>query len=170
MPPPLAETHTPRGLLRLAARLPIWLYRVGLGWLLGSRFLMLTHVGRKTGLLRRVVVEVVDHDPATDTYVIASGWGRKSDWYRNIQKTPGVVVDVGRKHFAATAVPLSQGEAEHRLRIYAERHPSAARALGKLILGLSLQGTPEDYRLLAESIPLVAFHPKPLSASEIEAT
>jgi deazaflavin-dependent oxidoreductase (nitroreductase family) len=57
-----------------------------MGWMLGGRFLMLTHTGRKSGKRRHVVVEVVDHAKTTDTYYIASGWGEKSDWSQNIQK------------------------------------------------------------------------------------
>ncbi|MBE3142614.1 MAG: hypothetical protein IMZ61_01640 [Planctomycetes bacterium] len=40
---------SPRGLLRLSLRLPILLYKAHLGWVLGDRFLMLTHTGRKSG-------------------------------------------------------------------------------------------------------------------------
>lgn len=54
--PGFVDARPPRGLLRLAARLPLWLYRAGLGWLLSNRFLMLTHIGRKSGLPRQVVV------------------------------------------------------------------------------------------------------------------
>lgn len=50
----------PRGLLRLGFRLPIWLYRLNLGWILGERFLLLTHTGRKSGLVRQTVIEVYD--------------------------------------------------------------------------------------------------------------
>jgi hypothetical protein len=39
------KSSPPRGLARLAFRLPIWLYRLRLGWLLGDRFLLLTHIG-----------------------------------------------------------------------------------------------------------------------------
>jgi len=35
--------------LRLAFRLPIYLYRLDLGWLLGHRFLLLVHRGRESG-------------------------------------------------------------------------------------------------------------------------
>jgi hypothetical protein len=56
----------PKGLLRLMLRLPIWLYRLRLGWLLGNRFLLLTHVGRKTGLPHQTVVEVVSHSSTKD--------------------------------------------------------------------------------------------------------
>jgi hypothetical protein len=37
---------------RLAMRAPIGLYRVGLGGLLGTRFLLLEHVGRSSGPAR----------------------------------------------------------------------------------------------------------------------
>ncbi len=44
------EIHPPRGLARIGFRIPIILYRLGLGGLLGTRFLLLTHTGRKSGL------------------------------------------------------------------------------------------------------------------------
>jgi hypothetical protein len=55
----------PAGALRLAFRLPIYLYRLDLGWLLGHRFLLFAHLGRKSGLLRETVLEVILYDPAT---------------------------------------------------------------------------------------------------------
>lgn len=59
---------------------PIWLYRARLGFVLGSRTLMLEHVGRKSGAKRYVVLEVVGH-PAPDTYVVASGFGEHAQWF-----------------------------------------------------------------------------------------
>ncbi len=96
--------------LRLGLRLPIWLYRARLGWLLDDRFLMLTHTGRKSGLPRRTVIEVVRHDRQADTYYVVSGWGEKSDWYQNIKKNPDVTVQVGGREFRATAefIPLDE--------------------------------------------------------------
>ena len=38
----LAAQHPVRGLLRFGVRLPLWLYRLHLGWLLGERLLRLT--------------------------------------------------------------------------------------------------------------------------------
>lgn len=77
---------TPRGLLRLGLRLPVWLYRLRLGRLLGRRFVMVTHTGRKSGRQHQTVLEVVRYDPATGVVVVASGWGEKADWFRNILK------------------------------------------------------------------------------------
>ena len=39
--------------------MPIYLYRLDLGRLLGHRFLLLVHRGRKSGLLRETVLEVI---------------------------------------------------------------------------------------------------------------
>lgn len=146
----------PQGLLRLMLRLPIWLYRLRLGWLLDNRFLLLTHVGRKTGLPHQTVVEVVSYDSTDDSYVIASGWGEKSDWFRNIQKTPEVRVQVGRRSFQAHATRLSVAEAEEELLDYARKHPAAFRELAKFMVGDHLGATKEDCNRLAQSIPLVA--------------
>ena len=53
----------PTGVSRWLFRMPIGLYRLRLGWLLGDRFLLLHHTGRKSGLPRQAVVEVVTREP-----------------------------------------------------------------------------------------------------------
>ena len=156
----LTQRGHPSGLLRVLLRLPIWLYRAHAGWLLGHRFMLLTHIGRKSGRLRQVVLEVVQYDPGTGVSVVASGWGEESNWFRNVQKTPTVTVTLGRRRFKATAVRLAQSEAELALLDYAHHHPLAFRELSKLMIGRRLRGTAEDCRWMAHAIPLVAFQPK----------
>lgn len=108
---------------RWLVRAPIWIYRARAGALLGSRLLMLEHVGRKSGSRRYVVLEVLDH-PARDTYVVASGFGEKAQWFRNIQANPQVRVHAGSRAPApATARVLSQQEADRTLAAYRNRHP-----------------------------------------------
>ena len=157
----LATEHPVRGLLRFGVRLPLWLYRAHLGWMLGERFLRLTHIGRKSGKPHQTVLEVVDRDQATDSYIVTSGWGEKSDWFLNVQKTPDVVIDVGRRRFQVKAVPLPVDEAAQWLIHYARQHPLTFRELSRVMLGEALSGTPEDCRRLAESVPAVAFRPRP---------
>ncbi len=152
------QVHPPRGWKRIAWRLPIWLYRARLGWLLGSRFLLLTHTGRKSGLPRHAVLEVVRHDRATNTYFVASGFGEKSDWFRNVMKTPQVAIQVGRREMAATAERLPLEDAERELLDYGRRHPRALRNLAR-ILGYRIENTEEDVRALAQVVPIVAFRP-----------
>jgi hypothetical protein len=72
---------SPGKALRLGLRVPILLHRLHLGWLLEERFLLLTHNGRSSGLPRHAISEVVGHHKDTDTYFVASGWGKKPDWY-----------------------------------------------------------------------------------------
>jgi deazaflavin-dependent oxidoreductase (nitroreductase family) len=110
---------------RALVRAPIWVYRARLGFLFGSRLLMLEHTGRATGIPRQVVLEVIDH-PDPDTYVVASGFGRRAQWFRNVRANPRVRVQVrGRGPRPATARVLGPGEAGRVLAAYRRRHPRA---------------------------------------------
>ncbi len=140
---------SPGRLTRHLARLPILLYRLRLGWLLGGRFLLLTHVGRKTGLQRRTMLEVVHHDADSATYFVAAAWGEKAQWLRNIQAHSQVEVTVGRRSSGAIARAVSQEEAERVLETYARQHRIAMRVLGR-VLGSS------DPHKLAQTLPIVA--------------
>ncbi len=73
---------------RRAFRLPIHLYHWGGGGLLGRRFMLLIHIGRRSGLRRETVLEVMEYRPTGPEIVVMSGFGRDSDWLRNIE-TPG---------------------------------------------------------------------------------
>src|SRR5690348_16683113 len=55
---------------RLMYRAPIVLYRMGLGWMLGHQFLLLTHAGRKTGRVHETVLKVLRYDPRTGENVV----------------------------------------------------------------------------------------------------
>lgn len=155
---PIDTARRTGGLTRLLFRLPVWLYRLRLGWLLGRRFLLINHVGRKSGRHYRTVVEVARHDPATKTYVVASGYGPGADWYRNLGHTPDVTIQVGRRRMDAHAELLSPQESAEEMVDYARRHPAAARNLTKMI-GYEVDGSEADYRELGQSqIPFVALH------------
>ncbi|MCX2729566.1 nitroreductase family deazaflavin-dependent oxidoreductase [Saccharopolyspora sp. NFXS83] len=110
---------------RALMRAPILLYRARLGFLLGSRLLMLEHLGRNSGVVRHVVLEVIGH-PAPDVYVIASGFGERAQWYRNLMANPRVRISVaGHNTAPATARRLPTAEADSALADYARRHPRA---------------------------------------------
>jgi len=156
----VTENAAPRGFARLAFRLPIWLYRLRLGWLLGDRLLLLTHIGRKSGQPRQAVIEVVRHDPASDSYTIASGFGAQVDWFRNIQKNPNVLVQVGARCLEAIAEQLPLDVAADELRDYAQRHPHAFRTITKRLLGHELDGSAESCRRLAADVPVVGLRPR----------
>jgi deazaflavin-dependent oxidoreductase (nitroreductase family) len=110
--------------LRPLVRAPIWIYKARAGALFGSRILMLEHLGRKSGARRYAVLEVVDHE--SDSYVVASGFGRKAQWFRNIQANPRVRVYVGsHAPRRAAARVLDPTEADRALAAYRSRHPRA---------------------------------------------
>lgn len=110
---------------RKLMRAPIWLFRARLGVVFGSRMLMLEHIGRKSGERRYVVLEVFDH-PQSNVFIVPSGFGTKSQWFRNIQANPQVRVTVGsRSPVVATARRLTQEEADESLRRYIDRHAQA---------------------------------------------
>jgi hypothetical protein len=67
--------RSPSPLLRACFSAPRWLYYLGLGRLLGHRFMLLTHCGRRSGRTFQTVLEVVQYDPRTQESVVCSGWG-----------------------------------------------------------------------------------------------
>ncbi|QKW37314.1 nitroreductase family deazaflavin-dependent oxidoreductase [Actinomadura sp. NAK00032] len=152
----------PTGLRRRLWRLPIRLYRMGLGPLLGRRIMLLTHTGRVSGLPRQVVIEVVQKEE--DGYVAASGFGPRADWYRNVMATPEVTIQVAGTRTQATAAPIATDEGAEIMARYAVRHPSAARRLCKL-MGFAVDGSTEDYREVGRHIPFVRFTKRPAAAA-----
>ena len=155
----LIVDRPPSKALRFGLGLPIWLYRLRLGWLLGNRFLMLTHMGRRSGKPRRTVIEVVHHDQATDTYYAVSGWGAKADWYQNIQKNPSVMIHVGTRKFHGRATFIPFAKELEIMEDYIHDHPIAFTELSSLFLGERLIASSDAAQRLAEKMPMVAFHP-----------
>lgn len=143
---PRAATGTPQGraitatgaavrLLRARwlVRAPIRCHQARLGFVLGARFLMLEHAGRTSGLKRYVVLEVVDH-PSPDRYVVASGFGTRAQWFRNLQANPAVRVYLrSKKPVSATARLLPPEEtsavlAHYETRDLGQRSSQSSRA------------------------------------------
>lgn len=94
-PPALAAAQPLRHAFKLFNRGMLLLWRLGLGrWLnswpaVGGRILVLVHRGRRSGRIYRTPVnyaEVGGH-----LYVTA-GFGRVSDWYRNVRAHPAVEI------------------------------------------------------------------------------
>lgn len=138
-----AFDNPPRGLARLLARLPILVYRLGLGRWLGHRFLLLHHRGRKSGIDRTVVLEVLHYQPADGSYLIASGFGEKSDWWQNLRASPRTRIEVAGSTHEVLAVFLQTTDASRELELYAEEHPIAARILFAIFRDGSVRQWPD---------------------------
>jgi deazaflavin-dependent oxidoreductase (nitroreductase family) len=150
----------PRGLLRLALRAPIWLYRAKLGWLTANRLLYLAHRGRKTGARREVVVETVRWDPAVPEVVVIAAWGKNPDWYRNIQAAPAIEVRLGRHRWVAPEHRFLDGdEARATLLAYQRAHPHAWKRIAPL-LGFPTDPDDPAWPEVAAGVHAIAFRPR----------
>jgi len=149
----------PTGFLRLFFRFPILLYEIGLSWLFGNRFLMLTHLGRNSGQLHHTVLEVLYHDRNNGRYYVLSGWGVNSNWYNNISKNPEVIVNVNGHNFEALAVKVSIENAAELIIDYCRKHPKAMQILSKRILGIEVSCKKEDIEMLSKSLPVIRLQP-----------
>jgi deazaflavin-dependent oxidoreductase (nitroreductase family) len=150
---------------RLAAllRAPSGLYRLGLGRLLGRRFLALTHRGRRTGRLYTTVLEVVRWRPDAGEAVVVSGFGPDANWYRNVIAGGAVEVRIGHTRFGPDVRVLGAAEAAAALADYERRNRLAAlviRAVLGQLTGRPYDGSPAARDRLVRQLPFVAFTPE----------
>lgn len=84
---------------------------------------MVEHLGRSSGLPRYVCLEAVER-PSPHRVVIVSGFGERSQWYRNLIATPQCHVSIERiRRAPATARFLAEPEATEILDRYRARRP-----------------------------------------------
>ena len=95
---------SPQALAKSIFRLPLYLYQLGWGpalkWI---PLLILTTEGRKSGIARHVLVEYRRHG---SKYYIVSGWGKNTDWYKNVLQNPRVTIQFGSEVFDANAIAV----------------------------------------------------------------
>ena len=149
---------TPGAALRLAFRLPVYLYRWRLGWLFGRRLLLLTHRGRKSGREYQTALEVIRYDPTERESIVVSAWGEKADWYRNLRRSPAVEITSGRERYVPEQRFLDPEEVYAEIAGYERNHPWLARLIPRL-LGHRLDGTQAARRAFAASLRMAAFRP-----------
>ena len=151
------------GMMRYIFRAPAYLYRWHMGRLLGHRLLLLEHTGRRSGLRRHTVLEVVDYRKAGPEAVVVSAFGQNADWLQNIEATRDEEVTVGAQHFAASHRILSEEEAMTVIQGYEYRNRFIApvvRAGLSWVAGWPYRCTTEDRQRLVRQLPLIAFRPR----------
>jgi deazaflavin-dependent oxidoreductase (nitroreductase family) len=125
--------------------------------LLGGRFVLLKHTGRRSSRERQTVLEVVFHDLASARVIVCSGWGERSDWYRNVMANPNITFESNGISHCGVAHQLSVIDAASVLELYGRRHPRAFAALAKRMLADPPTGDPEPLAMrLAADLPVVA--------------
>ena len=141
----------------------VYLYDWRLGFLLGPRFLLLTHTGRRSGISRQTVLEVMEYRPESGEAIAMSGFGRDSNWLLNINANPNEKIQLGSRHFRATHRLLGEDEAIRVLASYERRNwlvASIVRRVLSWLTGWPYRGTEEDRRLVVRQLPLIAFRPR----------
>jgi len=155
---PRKEDEKAPSLLIPIFKLPVFLYRLHLGWLLGKRFMQITHVGRHSGNVRRTVLAVLRFDEKTKEIYAVSAW-KGSDWYYNIRAAPPLQVETGFVRYVPAQRTLSPEEITTTFVEYCKRHPIFSRMICR-IPGWKWDSTYEEFLELARTLHGVAFGPK----------
>ncbi len=152
-----AIERLPRFIWRLFQFLPPRLaYSLGLGSIAGRAVLLLTTIGRKSGLPR---VTPLLYDEIDGIIYVGSARGAKADWYQNLRANPNVEVMVGPRRIEGCAElitdPLQVADfLEKRLKL----HPILAAVVMR-VEGLGSPPSRERLVSYAKRRTLVAIRP-----------
>jgi deazaflavin-dependent oxidoreductase (nitroreductase family) len=152
-----------RFFLRLIKYPPRIAYALGLGPIYGRLVLLLTTIGRKSGLPR---VTPLQYEEVDGIYYVAAARGQKADWFRNIMAHPQVAVRVRNKHFHGLAEPITDpARIADFLELRLERRP---RMIGALFQAQRLSARPDRVQLeqYAANRAMVIIRPNGAQSSE----
>jgi deazaflavin-dependent oxidoreductase (nitroreductase family) len=136
---------------------PQILYALGLGPIYGRLVLLLTTMGRKSGLER---ITPLQYDEIDGKIMIGSARGTSADWYRNILANPNVKVRVKSRQFEGTAEAISDIE---QVADYLEyKLAKRPRMVGMIMKfeGFPDQPTRKDFEAYAANRAMVIISPK----------
>jgi deazaflavin-dependent oxidoreductase (nitroreductase family) len=130
---------------------------VGLGSIAGRTVLLLTTVGRRSGLPR---ITPLLYDEIDGIIYVGSVRGARADWYQNLLANPNVEIRLGSEHIKGCAEPISDpikvaDFLEKRLKL----HPILAATVMR-VEGLGTTPSREQLEAYAERRTLVAIRPK----------
>lgn len=107
-----AMAHT---IMKPLSRVTSWLYRISGGriggrWITGEPVMLLTTIGRKSGIRRTVPVLYLRD--GEDVVVVASGVGgaRQPVWYLNLETNPEAEIEIGKSKMKMTARRATEEE------------------------------------------------------------
>jgi deazaflavin-dependent oxidoreductase (nitroreductase family) len=133
---------------------PVHLWRLGLGPIIGHNMVLISHTGRKTGLPRRTMTEL----HVLDGHQYApSGFGRRSQWYRNIEVDPRVTIQTAAGAQSVRAVRVTDDD--ELLALLDLSHPINRLMTEKFLASLDIDPTAEDILAKKERIYYLRFDP-----------
>lgn len=146
--------YPPGGLARRLAASPIFLWRLGFGPVIGRSVLILSHIGRHTGKVRRTALEY--HTLDGQIYVF-NAWP-DADWFKNVQAEPRVTVQTHKGRMSALARVLTTDEEYAQAYRLIERSPLMRLVLESAGIDVSLTG----FLIEKDRFQIVAFDPTSL--------
>lgn len=160
---PAYRRDRPNLLSRIFFKIPVYVYVGPIALLLKWRCVMrLTTVGRKSGKLRTTGVSFMELD---GKYIIFSGWGASSDWYRNLRANPRVKIKVGTDEMRATAKLIEDPERRRELMLKMRCEsddcgpPKLLRPLFKLTRIMDYEGELEQAVAQGGELPVIEITP-----------
>lgn len=152
--------------LKLIFKVPTLIYRVGLGRLLGRRFLLLVHRGRKSGLERKSVLEVIRYEADPPAAAVLSGWGERSQWFRNLRAAPPVAVEIGGERWLEPQWEvLEPDQVVEAVEEYRRNHRLLMSSLDRFF-GWPQNASEEERRRLTRDLCVVVFRPGIVGGAE----
>jgi deazaflavin-dependent oxidoreductase (nitroreductase family) len=145
---------------QIAVRTPSGLYRARLGFMLRERYLVLGHIGRRSGLPHRTLVQVLEHDLSTGEYIVCSVNGPTASWYLDLLAASARSVTVGNRTWRPAQRLLDPYEVAERFAQYQREQPGPADAVLRAA-GLLAEPTEHSRQQLAAHLPMVAFSDHP---------
>jgi deazaflavin-dependent oxidoreductase (nitroreductase family) len=144
------SNYPPNALLRILYRIPVYFYKIGLGWMFGKRFVLFHHIGRKSGKNYQTVVEVVEIEKETGNVVIVAGYGHQTQWYKNLKQMETTSIQLGYRKFQVNNEMISPGAGADIMARYYLRYGKITGILFS-ILGYEWDGTEQGARQIARN-------------------
>lgn len=137
------------------------LYALGLGPIIGRIILLLTTVGRKTGLKR---VTPLQYEEIDGRFYLGAARGTQADWVRNIQCNPEVDVRVKSLNIHGQAEVVTEpARIVDFIEVRLRRHPFMIGMIMQRAHRLPKHPSREQLEKLAEKEALVIITPIPFS-------
>jgi deazaflavin-dependent oxidoreductase (nitroreductase family) len=133
---------------------PVHLWRLGLAPVIGHQMMLITHTGRKTGLSRRTMTECYRFDGRK---YAPCAFGRRAQWYLNIEADPRVTIQTADGVESAVAVRVTDGE--ELLELFDAVGRRAGFMLDSYLGALQIQPDPEDIVAKRDRIYWLRFDP-----------
>lgn len=102
------------------------------------------------------MIEVIDQDREARKIYCASGFGEKSQWFKNIVANENVLVDFKGVEYRAIARVVNANEAREIVLRSAGSHPKAMKGVARLS-GYEMVGTEDDIIEFSGIVRIIEF-------------